>query len=203
MIFTLLSLCFADIRLIPMKPEEYAGSVFAHVQEGANLSFKTFNPVAILKGKFAPRFRKDTRTPHLVFDGSKTIGVILFGYWGSGETQKEHWDFLPFFAEAYQKFDEIVSATLAWYQEKEVRPELILSFHPQRCGSELTEAKGWRIESGKSDDSTMKWMDPAQRNEVVFSGSVGPLVEGEAAFLGARTWFTRTLKTAAERDAKK
>lgn len=196
MIFTLLSLCFASVRLEPIQPAEYASTVFAHVQEGANLSFKTFNPVAILKDKFASRFGKDPRTPHLVFDGSKAIGVILFGYWGSGEAQKEHWDLLPFEQAAYQKFDEIIGAALTWYQGKEIKSELILSFHPQRCGSDLTEAKGWKIEAGKSDDLTIKWMNPDQRNEIAFSGSVGPLVQAETAFVGARTWFTRTLKAA-------
>ncbi len=203
MIFSLLSLCFASsITLHAILPEQFAEFVFAHVQNGANTSLKTFNPVAILMERFAVRFGKNPRTPHIVWDNQTPIGVALFGYWGSGDSQKEHVDFLPFHDQFYKKFDEIIVVAMDWYSSAKVplAAEIILSFHPKRCGTVLTKENGWTITINQKDTQTEEWVS-GKSTDLAFKGVVGPSQE---TLLGQakepekpyeRVWFSRLLGT--------
>lgn len=199
MIFSLLSLCFSIVSIIELKPvvtqEQFADAVCAHAQDGANASFKTFNPNSILE-RFQFRLESsDPRTPHVVLSEGKAIGVVLFGYWGSGDAQQEHWDFLPYTGSSYAHFEGIVAATLEWYAGKETKPTLTLSFHPDRCGTCLTGENGWGVITGNVDAQTNDWAtDPIKKAEFVTKRVIGPVSDtGLPANVATRTYFSRTL----------
>lgn len=199
MILTFLSWCFAaePITLKLLMPESYGNILYRHAQDGANASFKTFNFPGILQLVSQRSTDKDSRVPYVAYLGETPIAAVFFGYWGKGDNKKEHFDVLPFGPETYQHFDGIIVAALQFYNKLNTRlSTLILSFHPERCGTSLTKENFWKIDTGKEDDSTKLWCDPAQRQELALKGIVGPLPEGDQSLppnVASRAWFYRAL----------